>query len=537
MTVTLGIILVGWAGKMIPSHAAMVNCNMAWAGLPSTMLDKDCDRLADTWETSGKDGINFPALGANPNVKDIFVEIDYITHHRPRDASLAAVTTAFANSGIVNVAGYPTGIRVHFIINENIGQVPPGDSCTPVSSFPSLKNTWFGTASERLNPTLRAAKWATFHYGLFIHTQCGATTSSGTGETPGGDFIVSLGGPGWGKDASGNVVGSEVQQSGTLMHELGHNLGLYHGGNVAVNCKPNYASVMNWIFQVKGYVANTPNPFPDYSKATWGPLGGLPETSLNEAAGIGPVGYNTAIGGRSSPPPYFNVVPTGVPIKYNTDANTTNATVTRNLNNFGYPSPIGEDFCNSILPPPANTLFSYKDWGDALKFWGTNFGWDAVDPIDPITGLPIIVSTVESVTGSNQSTISGNNNTNQITANYIYNHTDFTIENLRSARLQLVQGINNEIQILPDAAFANTTSVNNTKAGFEQELIGGNTSIANLTQSDKLGEAIEALNMTRAKMDSSFGGDPNDDLIIETKAQQIIVPLIDNLMLVLIEQR
>ena len=435
MIVTLGVILIGWAGKMSPVYATMVNCNMSWAGLPATMLDKDCDRLADTWETTGKDGVNFPALGANPNVKDIFVEIDYITHHKPRDASIAAVTTAFANSGIINVAGYPTGIRLHFIIDENIGQVPPGDSCTPVSSFPSLKNKWFGTASERLNPTLRGAKWATFHYGLFIHTQCGAVTSSGTGETPGDDFIVSLGGPGWGRDASGNVVGSEVQQSGTLMHELGHNLGLYHGGNVAVNCKPNYASVMNWIFQVKGYVGDTPNPFPDYSRSVWGPVGGLPETSLNEAAGIGPLGYHTAIGGRSSPPPYFDVVSTGVQIHYNTDANTTNATLTRNLNNFGLAGPpVGEDYCNSTMPPPSTTLFSYKDWGDALKFWGTNFGWDAVDPIDPNTSLPTVMSTKDFQMGDNQSTTSGNYS-NQLESKYIFNHTDFTIENLRGSTI------------------------------------------------------------------------------------------------------
>ena len=32
------------------------------------------------------------------------------------------------------------------------------------------------------------------------------------------------------------------------MHELGHNLGLEHGGHDRVNCKPNYLSVMNYAF-------------------------------------------------------------------------------------------------------------------------------------------------------------------------------------------------------------------------------------------------------------------------------------------------
>ena len=47
---------------MSPVYATMVNCNMSWAALPELMLDKDCDRLADTWETTGKDGVNFPSI-------------------------------------------------------------------------------------------------------------------------------------------------------------------------------------------------------------------------------------------------------------------------------------------------------------------------------------------------------------------------------------------------------------------------------------------------------------------------------------------
>jgi hypothetical protein len=40
------------------------------------------------------------------------------------------------------------------------------------------------------------------------------------------------------------------EASGVLMHELGHNLGLHHGGPNfdTANHKPNYASVMNYNF-------------------------------------------------------------------------------------------------------------------------------------------------------------------------------------------------------------------------------------------------------------------------------------------------
>lgn len=36
------------------------------------------------------------------------------------------------------------------------------------------------------------------------------------------------------------------------MHELGHNLGLRHGGDENTNDKPNYLSVMNYLYQLNG---------------------------------------------------------------------------------------------------------------------------------------------------------------------------------------------------------------------------------------------------------------------------------------------
>ena len=63
------------------------------------------------------------------------------------------------------------------------------------------------------------------------------------------DFIVSLG-------SFENMVGTALQQSGTLMHELGHNLSLRHGGGDDTNYKPNYLSVEfqdcfgHWLFEI-----------------------------------------------------------------------------------------------------------------------------------------------------------------------------------------------------------------------------------------------------------------------------------------------
>lgn len=46
----------------------------------------------------------------------------------------------------------------------------------------------------------------------------------------------------------GYSVGGRTEQAGTFMHELGHTLGLDHGGDEGVNTKPNYLSVMNYAF-------------------------------------------------------------------------------------------------------------------------------------------------------------------------------------------------------------------------------------------------------------------------------------------------
>lgn len=40
------------------------------------------------------------------------------------------------------------------------------------------------------------------------------------------------------------------------MHELGHTLGLYHGGDEAVNFKPNYISIMNYLYVNIGFGQN-----------------------------------------------------------------------------------------------------------------------------------------------------------------------------------------------------------------------------------------------------------------------------------------
>jgi PKD repeat protein len=81
-----------------------------------------------------------------------------------------------------------------------------------------------------------------------------------------------------------------MQQAGTLMHELGHNLNLLHGGDEDVNRKPNYISVMNYSFQTRGIPPTDPDgagPLTARLDFSIEDLPDLNENNLSEPAGVG----------------------------------------------------------------------------------------------------------------------------------------------------------------------------------------------------------------------------------------------------------
>ena len=110
-----------------------------------------------------------------------------------------------------------------------------------------------------------------FHYVLYAHARGIPKStdpaspdfhvprgSSGIGDLPGGDALVSLGF--WDR-----FVGSEFVQASTTMHELGHNMWRSHGGDpTEPNCKPNYLSVMSYLFQLHGLLDDNGVPHLDF---------------------------------------------------------------------------------------------------------------------------------------------------------------------------------------------------------------------------------------------------------------------------------
>ena len=91
---------------------------------------------------------------------------------------------------------------------------------------------------------------------------------SGFSDVGGQNSVISLGYGGWGPPNVPTSDGNTWQvKAGTFMHELGHTLGLTHGGtfyngNLAnndptdytptfePNCKPNVQTSMSYLFQV-----------------------------------------------------------------------------------------------------------------------------------------------------------------------------------------------------------------------------------------------------------------------------------------------
>ena len=260
----------------------------------------------------------------------------------------------------------------------------------------------FGTSAERANPVALAAKRLVYRYAIFADQFAvarpvdltatprlvGGTSlgTSGKGEIIGNDFMVTLGHPDWEK--------TPEQRSGTFMHELGHVLGLEHGGGDAINNKPNYHSIMNYTWQTPNYwwmfedidgdgirdfydldgdgTQGPAEPFVDHDYNGDGNLGDktwtldysarafdtLDENNLDESKGIGGhLGHWVQAGIGVGSPQRVGVVPEFGPVDWsggdkNNDGTSNNDTGVQANVNFG----------------AGNPLVGYDDWSN-LRFY------------------------------------------------------------------------------------------------------------------------------------------------------------------------
>ena len=225
----------------------------------SSDADVDADGIPDVAEVSGGTfaGLNLYAMGARTGVKDLFVEIDRMDSREavvtPRREALEKLVKVFA----------ARGIAIHFDVGDlYAAQFNPAKfNLGGGNVVPFAKAMGFGENDEGIADLyaykathMAVARRAIFYYSIFAWSQNanGSGGSSGLGERPGNDTLITLGG--WGLD-TGTTFRTNLlinYQAATLMHELGHNLGLRHGGSDDINRKPNYVSVMNYLYSPLG---------------------------------------------------------------------------------------------------------------------------------------------------------------------------------------------------------------------------------------------------------------------------------------------
>jgi hypothetical protein len=307
------------------------------SSVPAGPIDSDGDALCDEWERFGIDADrngtidhDLPAEGADVNTKDVFVEIDgtdwSILDGAARPGTrLDAVVTAFANAPTgpgqpgrvqLHLSGSAGGPRVDELIpawklggNRAVRPTPTSSwsGTTPVELGDLMFGTspcdgYFGSASERglANcATTRTARRISSRYALFaplIADDAAPLGISGKGDdrllfgigvlTPEKARLRCAMGTAAGPGASAQPVPITMRdciediQAAVFMHELGHSLGLDHGGTDDVNFKPNYLSVMNYTYTTRHRVSDRPL---DYSRVR---LADLDEAQLDETVGL-----------------------------------------------------------------------------------------------------------------------------------------------------------------------------------------------------------------------------------------------------------
>jgi hypothetical protein len=205
------------------------------------------------------------------------------------------------------------------------------------------------------------------------------SNASGVAEILGNDLMVTLDHP-----SLAPVIwrtSLRNMQTGTLMHELGHNLGLDHGGRDDRNYKPNYLSIMNYMFQRDG-IPSLPAPFEthhfNYSDEA---LPDLNENDLDENLGIGDGVFYTMY---TRPDGSFSGWVAGNrSIDWNDDGNISDG-VSANINRLARDGQVEYDDDRIVLR-------GYDDWDNLQLNFRNDWDWlegvhlDLTDEMDPYT--------------------------------------------------------------------------------------------------------------------------------------------------------
>ncbi|MCA9272718.1 MAG: hypothetical protein KDA31_06705 [Phycisphaerales bacterium] len=251
--------------------------DLTHTGTDPNIDDTDGDTIDDGDEVLGtSSGLDLPGLGANPLHKDIFIELDW---HEPLSGSnpdayqppvgyFDILEDMFSNAPLSNPDGVD-GIVVHIDMGQG-GLYSGGNRVSSAHTSPISLNQ-ISTQIQSIN--LDSNRVGYFYYCLYTDR---SLTGGGTGQGElNGDTLAIRQTP---------PTNPTFGYSYYLAHELGHCMGLRHGGFEDINFKPNYNSIMNYRFATGLDV-----------DGDGGPGDEMPDLVLDYSVGIRPVIFSDSI--------------------------------------------------------------------------------------------------------------------------------------------------------------------------------------------------------------------------------------------------
>ncbi|MBI2569716.1 MAG: hypothetical protein HYV63_22155 [Candidatus Schekmanbacteria bacterium] len=182
--------------------------------------------------------------------KTIRVEVDWLVINgtdflRPDVNNIVnRMVQAFKNHG------YTLEVEVSNGISHSTGQLALGPSTTANYNDLFNSSTEFGQLRSQNKNKGDDWHYCIISWAFYFSDQSTVISASGLAQLPGKSFV--LGAFAYTPPTSHN----QNYMTNTLMHELGHNLGLHHGGFEDANWKPNYNSIMNYRYQFDGFDGN-----------------------------------------------------------------------------------------------------------------------------------------------------------------------------------------------------------------------------------------------------------------------------------------
>jgi len=252
----------------------------------SIAADTDGDGISDAIEKKGP----YKAAGGNFKHKDLWVECDYMKGRQLNWNKMQSdMAKSYARGPVTNPDG-KKGIKFHLVVGEQLklDKTAWAGNLETNAEFENLYNKVMQRRQLSFvnDPDIDSSY---FHYCLVVHTM----------TTNGGLLGISMDST----NINGGIPGDTValafnpaipdndktwRRAGTMMHELGHNLGLKHGGFDHVNNKLNYLSIMDYLL-TDGFfkkVSDTRAEQQEYWDYSISKQKDLNEKKLNENNGV-----------------------------------------------------------------------------------------------------------------------------------------------------------------------------------------------------------------------------------------------------------